>query len=142
MSDNPARESEVAVSGRSAQYGLAALWLGGLVTLLAPATLIVNILLAAFWPDQLHMAQPQIGLASYGLLVGITLVLFLGLSGVVFGIVGLGAARAQRQSLALPLAGLLVSVVGLLLFLLVSIDTVFVLAWFNQAPLPVRLGPV
>ncbi|SRR6266545_2265778 len=126
------KEGETPAGGQGAQCGLASLWLGGLVVLLAPLTLIVNILLAAVGPEHLHMAQPEISLSSYGLLIALTLVLFLGVAGVVFGIVGIGAARARRQPIALPLAGLIVSVAGLLLFLFVSIDTLFVLAWFNQ----------
>jgi hypothetical protein len=136
MSDSLPKEGAALASGQSAQWGLAALCMGGLVTVLAPATLIVNILLAAFGPQQLHMAQPQIALSSYGLLLGLVLVMLLGLASVVFGVVGLAVARAREQSVALPLAGLLVSVVGLLLFLLTSIDTLFVLAWFNQVAPP------
>jgi hypothetical protein len=134
MSEGIVRDvTEPAAAGHGAQWGLASLWLGGLVVLLAPLTLIVNILMAAIGPQGLHMAQPEIRLSSYGLVIALGLVLLLGLAGLVFGVIALSAARARRQPLGLALAGIFVSVVGLLLFLFTAVDTVFVLVWFNGA---------
>jgi hypothetical protein len=135
MSNDLVRDSTASspATGHGAQWGLASLWLGGLVLLLAPLTLIVNILMAALGPQGLHMAQPETRLASYGLLVAVGLVLLLGLAGLAFGIIALSSARGRGQPAGLPLAGILVSLVALLVFLFTAIDTVFVLAWFNSA---------
>ncbi len=124
----PARSRE----RRGAENGLASLLLGILVALLALLFTVVNTLMAAHGPQGLHMSASDVTLATVGFVVGILLILSLGLVGLLFGIVGLGAARQQGQSAALPLAGVFVNVVGLFLFLMAGITTVFVLVMFNR----------
>jgi hypothetical protein len=121
-------------AGHAAQWGLASLLTGGLVVLVAPLTLIVNILLAAFGPGRLGLDAPQITLVTWGFAVGLAVVLLLGVGGMLFGIAGIFSARARGQPVALGLAGVLVSVAGLLLFSIAAIDAVFVLVWFNRDP--------
>jgi hypothetical protein len=104
------------------------------VLLLAPLVLIVNILLASIGPARMGMGRTEITLATYGLLIGLGLVLLLGLAALAFAVVSLAAARAARQSPALGLAGLLVSLVGLALFLFVAVDTIFVLVGWSNNP--------
>jgi hypothetical protein len=119
---------------RHAEWGQAALAVGGLVLLLAPLTLIVNILLASIGPRQMGMGRTEITLATYGLIIGLILVLLLGLAGLIFSVVSLAAARAQGEPFALGLAGLFVNFVGLALFLFTAIDTIFVLVGWGRNP--------
>jgi amino acid transporter len=135
-----AREQEVAyppwpASRRHAEWGQAALVVGGLVLLLAPLTLIVNILLVSIGPSRMGMGRTEITLATYGLLIGLGLILLLGLAALAFAVISLMTARATRQSPALGLAGLFVSLVGLALFLFVAIDTIFVLVGWSRNPM-------
>ncbi len=120
--------------GHAAQWGLASVLTGGLVLLMAPLTLVITILLAAFGPGRMGMDPPQITLATWGLLIGLVVVLLLGLAALLFGVAGILSARARGQPMALGLAGLLVSVAGLVLFLFAAFDSVFVLVWFNREP--------
>src|SRR5262245_38697995 len=120
--------------GRAAQWGLASLVTGGLVLLSAPLTLIVNILLAAFGPQRMGMGSTEITLATWGLAIGLILMLLLALAGVLFAILGIASGRDRGQLVGLAVAGLLVSAVGLLLFCFVAVDTAFVLTWFNRDP--------
>ena len=71
-------------------------------------------------------------MATVGMVTCIGLVLLLGATGLFFGCFGLTAARRHGQPLALPLAGIILNAAGLVLFAVVSIDTVFVLTWFHQ----------
>jgi uncharacterized membrane protein len=115
-----------------AEWGLASLFLGTAVTLLAPLTILINILMAAHGPHGLRMEAREVTLATAAFAVGIILVLLVGLAGLLFACFGLGAARRQGQSAALPLAGLLLSLLGLVVFLFAAIDLVFVLVRFNR----------
>jgi hypothetical protein len=117
---------------RGAENGLASLFLGTVVALMAPLTLLVNILLAVHGPEGVRTGPREAALATVGFVVGLILVLLLGVAGLLFGVIGLVGARRQGQPVALPLAGVLLNVVGLFLFLFVSIDSVFVLVWFNR----------
>lgn len=119
---------------RHAEWGQASLAVGGLVLLLAPLTLIVNILLASIGPARMGMGRTEITLATYGLIIGLILVLLLGLAGLIFSVVSLAAARAQGEPFALGLAGLFVNFVGLALFLFTAIDTIFVLVGWGRNP--------
>jgi hypothetical protein len=117
---------------RGAENGLASLLLGVVVALMAPLTLLVNILMVVHGPDGLHTVAGHAALLTVGFVVGLVLVLLLGVAGLLFGVLGLVGALRQGQPVALPLAGVFLNVVGLLLFLFVSIDSVFVLVWFNR----------
>jgi hypothetical protein len=132
---NPRRfadgEPAGAAARRGAEGGVAALVLGAVVTLLAPLLLIVNILLTAHGPQGLHMGPSEVALSTVGMVICMGLVHLLGVAGLLFGFFGLAAARRHGQPLALPLAGVFLNAAGLVLFFVVSIDTVFVLTWFN-----------
>jgi hypothetical protein len=117
---------------RWAEWGLASLFLGTVVTLLSPLTILISILLAAYGPHALRMNASLVTLATIAFAVGILLVLLVGLAGLLFACFGLGAARRQGQSAALPLAGLLLCILGLVVFLFAAIDLVFVLVRFNR----------
>jgi hypothetical protein len=134
---NPFRFGEGEAAGaaarRGADGGVASLVLGAVVTLFAPLLLMVTILMAAHGPRGLRMGPSDITLATIGLVICIGLVLLLGVAGLFFGFFGVAAARRHGQPLALPLAGIFLSAAGLVLFFLVSIDTIFVLTWFHRA---------
>jgi hypothetical protein len=121
-------------AGSSAQWGLASLLTGGFVLLVAPMIVLVNISMAFAGPSRLAMNRGTITLATIGFLLGGCLILGLGGMGVTFGIVSLRRAGSRRESIALGLAGLTVSIVGLLVFLFAAIDTGFVLELFNHYP--------
>jgi hypothetical protein len=99
-----------------------------------PILLIVNILMAAIGPSHLGMDRQSVTLATYGFGVASLLFLGLGVCGIIFAGVGMARARREGQPGGLPLAGLLVSIVGLLLMLMVLIDTFAVVDWFNRNP--------
>jgi hypothetical protein len=115
-----------------AEHGLASLLLGVTVALLAPLTLLVNILMAVHGPRGLRMGPGEVTLAIVGFVIAIIIVLVLGVVGLLLGAIGLVAARREGQPSALPLAGLLLNLVGLFLFLIASLDAVFVLVMFHQ----------
>ncbi|MCI0460486.1 MAG: hypothetical protein L0Z62_26325 [Gemmataceae bacterium] len=136
MSDSSLTGGEEPERGRghAAQWGLASVLTGGLVLLLAPLILINNILAAAFGPRRMGMSPAEITLVTWGLGISLVLVLLLGLTALLFALVGVVSARVSRQPVALALAGLLVSLVALFLFLVAATDSVFVLVWFNREP--------
>jgi hypothetical protein len=119
---------------RAAEWGLASVLIGALLVLGSPVLLIVNILMAAFGPSALGMNLGAIRLATIGFVAVLGLLLALGVMGVVFGVYSLVAARPRGQSIALGLTGLLICVVGLVMLIVVGIDTGFVLEWFNRSP--------
>jgi hypothetical protein len=121
-------------SNQAAQWGLAALLIGGFLMLFAPLVLLINIALAYAKPRNLQMGRSDISLATVGFLIAGLLVLFLGIMGLACATISLMNARARRESIALGLAGLLICAVALVLYIAVGIDTAAVLAWFNRNP--------
>jgi hypothetical protein len=133
-SDTPLPASLTQAHQAGAQWGLASLLLGGLLIPTAGIALIAVILMAWIGPSQLGMNQTSITLATYGGGIASLLLLALGVCGIVFASIGLARARRDNQPLALPLAGLLASIAGLLLMLMVALDAFAVIDWFNRNP--------
>jgi hypothetical protein len=86
------------------------------------------VLSALIFTGALHeLSATDVALARVAILVGTAAVMLLGFASVVFGVVGLGTALRGRQSVALPLAGFLASLVGVLLWLIATVDTLCVI---------------
>jgi hypothetical protein len=117
-----------------AQWGLASLLVGGLLVPTAGIALVAVILMASIGPSHLGMDQTSITLATYGAGITTLLLLGLGVCGIVFASIGLSRARRDNQTSALPLAGLLASIAGLLMILMVALDAFAVIDWFHRSP--------
>jgi hypothetical protein len=123
--------------GASAQWGLAALLIGGVLIVASCTTLIFNIL---FW--QAGPAGIPMGLAYFGGIIGTMVVLALGIVGVVFGVRGWWLASSEGHCPALPVAGTLASAAGVVAWLIVAIDLIMILHTFDAGTrVPVQFGP-
>jgi hypothetical protein len=116
--------------GRSAQWGLSSMLCGSLTMIVATMLLILLVLMIASGPGGMHMSHLDTTLATVGFVIGDGLLLLLGVSGVLFGAQSLRTERARHESIALGLAGVLTSVVGLFLMVMVVIESIAVLGHF------------
>jgi hypothetical protein len=122
--------------GDAAQWGLASLLIGGVLILASCITLVFNVLLWRTGP-----AGIPIGLAYAGGIIGTVVVLALGIVGIVFGVRGWLRASSDRACAALPVAGTLTSLVGVVTWLVAAIDLLMILHTFYTAPpIPIRFG--
>jgi hypothetical protein len=104
-------------------WGLASLALGGVVLLAAPITLVFNVLL---WQSAHSRGLPR-QLAFPGAILGLLVMLVLARYGIVFGIRGRNLDRDHGRSAPLAVAGTLVCIAAIILWLIVGIDLLFIL---------------
>jgi hypothetical protein len=121
--------ADAAASRYAAEWGLASLLLGGVLTIIAPVMLIFNLMFWVSGPTVVTRDEMRVALGAAVVLLGVIGVL--GLLSVRFGFKGLGAARAYGQPAALPVAGILVSLLALLLWAAVGGDLVAILVAFS-----------
>ncbi len=128
-----------AVTRHAAEWGLASLLMGGILTILAPIVLIFNLI---FW---LHgsqvIAPPQMRLAYKGVIAALALIVLLCLLSLIFGIKAWRSARTNYQPAGLGVAGTLISLLALLLWIIVGTDLIFIFETFTR-PLPPVAPPV
>ena len=115
----------------AAQWGLAALMIGGTLVVASCALLVFNIL---FW--RTGPAGIPMGLAFMGGVVGTLGILCLGGFGIAAGIRAWSRAASDGTCLALPLAGLLASAAGVVAWLIVAIDLIMILHAFDSGMRP------
>jgi hypothetical protein len=104
-----------------AEWGLASLLMGGLLFLCCPIMLIFNFV--CYSGSSSALGGNDLELARIASVIVFICVTGVGGCAVGFGVRGWQAAVAHRQPQGLPLSGLLVSGVGLLLWLMVGCDT-------------------
>jgi hypothetical protein len=107
------------------EWGLASVLMGSLLFLGSPIMLIFNFLIYQAGPATLSRSDLLLARVA-SIVVGVS-VTGLGAAAVAFGVRAWQAAVAHRQPQGLPLAGLLVSGVGLLLWLMAGCDTLAIL---------------
>ena len=111
--------------GCGAQWGLASLVIGSVIFLASPVLLTFNTLLAHGG----RFGMPM-GLVWTASIIGLVVLMSLVIASVAFGIRGWLMSRRQRQPVAFGVAGTLMSVAGLLSWLIAGIDLIIVLATF------------
>jgi hypothetical protein len=117
------------IDRRATDWGLASLGICGLFLLMAPIQLFFN---DFYWSFGIQRADRQeIEIARVvGPLVGLgfeVLIVF----GIVCGFRGLGIARSTQQAAALPLAGIVVGIVDVVLWLGLTINLMAILGVFR-----------
>jgi hypothetical protein len=111
--------------GCGAQWGLASLVIGSVIFLASPVLLAFNTILARGGSYGI-----PIGLAWTASMIGLIALFALAIASVAFGVRGWIMSRRQRQPVAFGVAGTLMSVAGLLSWLIAGIDLIIVLATF------------
>jgi hypothetical protein len=111
--------------GCGAQWGLASLVIGSVIFLASPVLLAFNTILARGGRYGMPM-----GLVWTASMVGLVALFALAITSVAFGVRGWIMSRRQRQPVAFGVAGTLMSVAGLLSWLIAGIDLIIVLATF------------
>lgn len=119
---------ESSESRHAAEWGLASLLLGGVLTIIAPITLIFNLI---FWLQGPRIIAPQdMGLAHKAGIVGVGFVVVLCLVSLSFGIKAWRSASAAFQPAGLAVAGTLVSLLALVLWIITGADLILILTAF------------
>jgi hypothetical protein len=109
----------------AAQWGLASLFIGCTLLLAACIILVFNVLLFRGGP-----AGIPVGLAFMGGLIGTAGLSALGLASFMFGVYGWRQAHMIGSSPALAVAGVFVSLAGLMAWLIAAIDLLMILLSF------------
>jgi hypothetical protein len=117
----PTTTTRVALSSGTGS-GLAGLLIGCTLLISACALMVFNVLLFI----QGMRGVPR-DLAQVGGVIGTAGVAFLGLCGIVFAARGWAAANRSGESSALGVAGTLTATVGLVAWLIASVDLIFIL---------------
>jgi hypothetical protein len=116
----------------AADAGLASLILGALLVIVSPITIIITILLASIGPARMNMGPPDIAYATVALIAGLVLIFVLGVFGLIFGIRSLLAARSRGQSRSLGWVGVITNSIGLVLWIMASVNLITVLLFWNR----------
>ncbi len=111
----------------AAQWGLASLLIGCTLLLASSVTLVFNVVLFRAGASGIPT-----GLALVGGLIGCLAVSALGLASLLFGILGWSRAYATGTSPALGVAGVAVSLAGLVAWLIAAIDLIAILESFTR----------
>jgi hypothetical protein len=119
---------ESSESRYAAEWGLAALLMGGVLAIIAPVTLIFNLM---FWLQGRRVIAPQdMALAHKAGIVGVGFIAVLCLASLAFGIKAWRAASATFQPAGLAVAGTLVSLLALVLWIITGADLIMILTTF------------
>ena len=117
------------MSRHAAEWGLAALLTGGVLTIIAPVVLLFNLLL---WNGQAsNLSTGDLRLALVGGVIGVLSVVGLCMVSLTIGGRAIQSALTRRQPAGLALAGSLVSAVALILWLITGTDLMMILISFN-----------
>ena len=116
------------IDRRATDWGLAALGITGAFLIMAPIMLIFN---DFYWSIGIHRAAPN-EIQQARVVAPVISVTFLGLIGfgIYCGFRGLGIARSTQQAAALPLAGIVVGIVDVVLWLGLAINLMAILGMF------------
>ena len=125
------REPEDTFASRhAAEWGLASLLMGGVLAIIAPVTLVFNL---NFWVRGPRVLAPgDMELAFLAAVVGVTFVLLLCLTSLAFSIKAWRSASANYQPAGLPVAGTLISLLSLGMWVIVGGDLIFILYSFTH----------
>ena len=112
----------------AAEWGLASLLMGGVLAIIAPVMLIFNLM---FWLQGPRVIAPQdMRLAHKAGIVGVGIIAVLCLTSLSFGIKAWRAALATFQPAGLAVAGTLVSLLALILWIITGADLIMILTTF------------
>jgi hypothetical protein len=117
------------MSRHAAEWGLAALLTGGVLTIIAPVVLVFNVTLWNAQGGNLSTADVRLGLV--GGVVGVLSVVGLCMVSLTMGARAIQSALTRRQPAGLALAGALVSALALVLWLITGTDLLMILISFN-----------
>jgi len=121
---------ESSESRYAAEWGLVALLMRGVLTIIAPVTLIFNLI---FWLQGPRVIAPQdMWLAHKAAIAGVGFVALLCLLSLWFGIKAWRAASATLQPAGLAVAGTLVSLLALSMWVIVGGDLIMILTAFTR----------
>jgi uncharacterized membrane protein len=129
-----------AVTRHAAEWGLASLLMGGILSILALITLLLNL---TFWLGSRHgpvLAPADMHLAYKGVIAALALIALLCLLSLIFGIKAWRSARTNYQPAGLGVAGTLISVLALLLWVIVGADLIMIFETFTRPP-PLGVPP-
>ena len=119
---------ESSESRYAAEWGLASLLMGGVLAIIAPVMLVFNLI---FWLQGPRVLAPQdMWLAHKAAIVGVAFLALLCLASVGFGIKAWRAASATFQPAGLAVAGTLVSLLALGLWIITGADLIMILTTF------------
>jgi hypothetical protein len=117
------------MSRHAAEWGLAALLTGGVLTIIAPVMLLFNLLL---WNGQgSNLSTSDLRLALVGGVIGVLSVVGLCIVSLTIGGRAIQSALTRRQPAGLALAGSLVSAVALILWIITGADLMMILISLN-----------
>lgn len=109
----------------SAQWGLASLFIGGILIVSACVLMVFSVLFWRTGPVGIPMS-----LASAGGIIGVTGVFALGIASLIIAVRGWQMAYARRDCPAFALAGTLTSLAGLVAWLIAGIVLLCILHFF------------
>jgi hypothetical protein len=112
----------------AAEWGLASVMTAGVLALMATTTLLFNVW---YWNAQRRLSARELHWAQIGASVGLGVVGVACLLALLFGIVSLASAGYRRQPKALGVAGIVLSLLALLIWIIVGIDLLAVLDYLN-----------
>jgi hypothetical protein len=114
-----------AMNRHAAEWGLASLLLGAMLSVTALLMLVLNVLLGTMAPQ--IMGPGDVHLATVGACFGVAAVVGVASFGMAAASFGLTSAIRRRQPAALPLAGIVACALALLLWLVATVDLFMVL---------------
>jgi hypothetical protein len=124
--DAPARES----ARHGFEWGLASVIVGATFLIMAPPALLFCLTLWGRGNPEHGLSLGDLKLAEVGGIVCVLGAELLCLTGLLFGIRGLGRARRERQPAALPFTGILMCAAAMVAWLIVAIDLIMILSTF------------
>ena len=117
------------MSRHAAEWGLAALLTGGVLTIIAPVVLVFNLI---FWNSGgSNLSTSDLRLALVGGVIGVLTVIGLCMVSLTMGARAIQSALTRRQPAGLALAGSLVSATALILWIITGTDMMMILISFN-----------
>ena len=116
----------------AAEWGLASLLMGGILSILSLLALLINIILYAHALSGPFLGPGELTAVFIAAIFGAVIVPAICVTGIVFGIRSLASAFGRDQPGALGWAGLLMSLLALLLWIAVIVDLFMILGMMQR----------
>ena len=119
---DPPRIVNQSQSRHAAEWGLAALLMGGILAIMSLLMLMVNVLLYMGALDRPFLGSGEVRAVFIGAIFGAVILAGLCGTSIAFGIRSIVSAYRREQPCALGWAGLLISILAMLLWIAVMVD--------------------
>ena len=116
----------------AAEWGLASLLMGGMLSVLSLLTFLINISLWGYSRAGISLSPGEVQAVFIGAIFGAVIVPAICLAGIVFAIRSLASAFRREQPSALGWAGLLMSILALLLWIAAFVDLFMILGMMRR----------